>query len=288
VLSLRNVQEANGGNRIVAEVYDPAANRWSPAPAPATLRTATRLPDGRVLVTGTAAQLYDPARNVWAGAAPNADPGAGVATLLRDGRVLLVGEHGAELYTDAPEPRACFAETGRCVAGRFLEYWLHNGGLMRNGFPLSPVRIEVLEDGRAHQVQYFERVRLEYHPDNAAPYDVLLGHFGRRILLATTGRAIEPPAAPDPQVGTPGQAYFAETGHNLGGGFLAYWQANGGLAQFGYPISEVVEQQLEDGKTYRVQYFERARFEYHPENAPPYDVLLGQFGRRLLERLQPR
>jgi hypothetical protein len=31
-----------------------------------------------------------------------------------------------------------------------------------------------------------------------------------------------------------------------------------------------------------VQYFERARFEHHPENAPPYDVLLGQFGRSIL------
>jgi hypothetical protein len=30
-----------------------------------------------------------------------------------------------------------------------------------------------------------------------------------------------------------------------------------------------------------VQYFERARFEYHPENQPPYDVLLGLLGRQL-------
>jgi beta-glucanase (GH16 family) len=29
-----------------------------------------------------------------------------------------------------------------------------------------------------------------------------------------------------------------------------------------------------------VQYFERARFEEHPENPPPYDVELGQLGRR--------
>jgi hypothetical protein len=27
-----------------------------------------------------------------------------------------------------------------------------------------------------------------------------------------------------------------------------------------------------------VQYFERAVFEYHPENAAPYDVLLSQLG----------
>jgi hypothetical protein len=31
-----------------------------------------------------------------------------------------------------------------------------------------------------------------------------------------------------------------------------------------------------------VQYFERARFEHHPENSAPNDVLLGQFGRRIL------
>jgi len=31
-----------------------------------------------------------------------------------------------------------------------------------------------------------------------------------------------------------------------------------------------------------VQYFERARFEYHPEHVAPYDILLGQFGRQIL------
>jgi hypothetical protein len=41
-------------------------------------------------------------------------------------------------------------------------------------------------------------------------------------------------------------------------------------------------ERLEDGNTYLVQYFERARFEYHPESADPhYQVLLGQFGRRI-------
>jgi len=68
----------------------------------------------------------------------------------------------------------------------------------------------------------------------------------------------------------------------LSGSFLNYWQANGGLAQFGYPISEEFSERLEDGKSYVVQYFERARFEHHPENQPPSDLLLGQFGRRIL------
>jgi len=167
--------------------------------------------------------------------------------------------------------RQCFTETNKCIEGRFLTYWQEHGALAINGYPLSDVFTETLEDGKQYQVQYFERVRLEAHPENPAPNDVLLGQFGRRIRPADP--AVEP---------RPGAAFFTQTGHNLEGRFLTYWQANGGLAQFGYPLSEVFRQQLEDGREYDVQYFERARFELHPENAAPYDVLLGQFGRRIL------
>ena len=63
------------------------------------------------------------------------------------------------------------------------------------------------------------------------------------------------------------------------GKFLAYWQSHGGLAQQGYPISEeFLETSALNGLPYTVQYFERAVFEYHPENQPPYNVLLSQLG----------
>jgi hypothetical protein len=72
---------------------------------------------------------------------------------------------------------------------------------------------------------------------------------------------------------------FPETGKTVSGRFLQYWNQNGGLAQQGYPISEeFMEKSDLDGKTYMVQYFERVVFEYHPENEPPYDVLLSQLG----------
>jgi hypothetical protein len=61
------------------------------------------------------------------------------------------------------------------------------------------------------------------------------------------------------------------------GRFLTFWEANGGLAVFGYPLTDLRTTQTEDG-TFLMQYFERARFELHPENAPPYDVLLGRLG----------
>ncbi|HEX5502676.1 MAG TPA: hypothetical protein VFW96_08640 [Thermomicrobiales bacterium] len=187
---------------------------------------------------------------------------------------LPVGVGGAPPVAAAGQ---CFAQTGYCVAGRFLDYWTAHGGLAINGYPLSDEFTETLEDGKPYTVQYFERVRMEYHPENADPqYQVLLGQFGRRILAGVSGA---PTAAATPQAGS---TFFPVTGHNVDARFMAYWNAHGGLAQFGYPLSEAFTQTLEDGKTYMVQYFERARFERHPANQPPYDVELGQFGRRIL------
>jgi hypothetical protein len=73
--------------------------------------------------------------------------------------------------------------------------------------------------------------------------------------------------------------YFPETQHWVSGVFLKYWTEHGGLAQQGYPLTEeFVETSKLDGQPHTVQYFERAVFEHHPENAPPYDVLLAQLG----------
>jgi hypothetical protein len=115
-----------------------------------------------------------------------------------------------------------------------------------------------------------------------------------QVSTYTAGTVVTPSPAPTPAppANNPAQpataildgthSYFAETSHNLGGAFRAYWQANGGLTRFGLPLTEeFTETSPDDGKTYTVQYFERARFEYHPENAPPYDVLLVRLGLRL-------
>jgi hypothetical protein len=71
--------------------------------------------------------------------------------------------------------------------------------------------------------------------------------------------------------------FFHETGHSIGGAFREYWRNNGGLMIFGYPLTDEFE---EDGMT--VQYFERAVFEWHPENDPPYRVLLRRLGAHAL------
>ncbi len=177
--------------------------------------------------------------------------------------------------------RIYFPETGHSLAYGFLEYWRENGGLARFGYPRTEEFTETDPMvGISYTVQYFERARFEYHPEFAdTEFEVLIGHTGRWALAT---RGLDPwDTATGPK---PGAKYFPETDHNLGGTFLRYWDANGGLMTYGYPISEeITEVNPEDGNTYVVQYFERARFEYHPEYAgTKSEVLLGLLGNEIL------
>ncbi|MEO7911126.1 MAG: L,D-transpeptidase, partial [Roseiflexaceae bacterium] len=148
-----------------------------------------------------------------------------------------------------------FSETNHHLSDRagFLNYWRENGGVLIFGYPLSE---EIIEKGRV--VQYFERARFEYHPENfGKDGQIQLALLGREL---TVGRAF-PDATPD--LGT---QYFPETKHTLSGKFLKFWLKRGGLAVFGFPISEPLDEvSPSDGQTRTTQYFERARFEYHPE-----------------------
>ena len=158
--------------------------------------------------------------------------------------------------------RVYFPQTGHSLGGGFLEYWRAHGRLAIYGYPLTEEFAEASpSDGKVYTVQYFERNRFEFHPElRGTPYVVQLGLLGNQY----TARRQFPLSDPVPDSGT--LRYFAQTGHRLGGGFLDLWLTKGGLAQFGYPLSdEFAERSATDGRTYTVQYFERARLEYHPE-----------------------
>jgi hypothetical protein len=53
------------------------------------------------------------------------------------------------------------------------------------------------------------------------------------------------------------------------------------LALFGYPISEARMEVNARGDRVLTQWFERARFEYHPNNPAHDRVLLGRLGAEL-------
>jgi hypothetical protein len=173
-----------------------------------------------------------------------------------------------------------FPETGKTVRATFLKYWTEHGGLAQQGFPISEEMQETsATDGKTYTVQYFERAVFELHPEFAGtPNEVLLSLLGV-FLYKQKYTAVD--GAPGQQPNNEaGSILFPETGKRVGGKFLAYWQTHGGLAQQGLPISdEFTEVSDLDGKPYRVQYFERAVFEIHPEFAgTPNEVLLSQLG----------
>lgn len=155
----------------------------------------------------------------------------------------------------------------------FVPYYIQHDGLRVFGLPLGP-----LQTVNGRQVQWFERTRLEHWPEYAGTeYEVQPGLVG---LEYTDGREFPAQAF---FTNRPGLRYFGETSHGVGGAFLDYYDAHGGLPIFGYPISDEVIEILPETRQYHtVQYFQRGRLELHPEHAGTEDeVQIGLLGRAL-------
>lgn len=164
-----------------------------------------------------------------------------------------------------------FPETGFNVSGEFLEFYDQHGGLAILGYPLTR---EFEENGL--RVQYFQRVRMEKHPENPYPYQVQLGLLGD--LLGYRQAPI--PASEIPPPDHPDKKYFVETGHTVTFSFLKFFLENGGLDVFGYPITEWIIEP--NGRI--VQYFQRGKLEWYPENPPGQRVQLGMLGAIYVEQ----
>jgi hypothetical protein len=162
-------------------------------------------------------------------------------------------------------------QAGLQVASPFVEFYNQRGGERIFGKPISDV---TQENGRT--VQYFERARMELWPElNNPQYTVQLGLLGVEF---TQGMFF-----PNQRffVSQPDQAYTRITEHGVSQRFLQFWQQNGGLDIFGHPISEEIQEMLpSDMKLHTVQYFERARLEYHPDS-PGNEIQIGLLGREI-------
>ena len=188
-----------------------------------------------------------------------------------------------------PPTKVYIPQTGHHLAGAFLDYWRDNGGVTFLGNPIS----EQLDEGGL-TVQYFERARMELRDDA-----IVLGMLGDELAEAhpmqrpqrarlVRGDESDEPIRSNPFARLPfalftvdpdDHQFFAESGHTLRYSFKLAWEKNGGEERYGFPISEeFTEISPIDGKAYTTQYFQRARFEYHPGMINNYSVVLTPLG----------
>jgi hypothetical protein len=159
------------------------------------------------------------------------------------------------------------APTGYSVSGSWLQFLKTHGDTDNLGYPRTPVIADPMAGGQT--VQYFQRLVLEWHPENPPAYQLQ-----RRLLGDLLYPGAESPRAPTdtpprPYVYfpfTPGQitglghfvANRTRTGEHIY--FLDYFVSHGGVDAFGYPKEEPVRR---NGMW--TQRFQAAVFEYHPE-----------------------
>ncbi len=176
--------------------------------------------------------------------------------------VLLVGSLSWRVSMAQLGGEQYFNETGFWVRGEFLIAY-HGTPYSKElyGEPISTF----FESGPNLWVQYFQKARFELHPDKPAGQRVQLTDLGEELYQLGAGTPIEDTST-DCRI-------FPETGYQVCRSFLEYFESRGGVAQFGYPISN---SEILNGIT--VQYFQKARFEFRPEFPSGQRVVLSDLG----------
>ena len=169
-------------------------------------------------------------------------------------------------YLQTSENEHYFPETGHWLEGDFLQaYYSVPDPVKLYGYPITDA-FQNLTTGLT--VQYFEKARFELHPNSR----------DLRVRLTLLGEATYKPGEGQPlpiPENFPACRTFPETGHQVCYAFLDFFEDNGGIAQFGYPISEI-----EIHGDRMVQYFQRACFEWRPDLPDGDRVQLTDLGRK--------
>jgi hypothetical protein len=177
------------------------------------------------------------------------------------------------VYSQAPTGTCeYFAKTGHYVCDEFLSFFNTWGGLDIFGHPITEAYVD---PGLGRWVQYFQNFRMELHRENPIPYKVQLGllidEMGYNYPRADVGQI--------PASNSNIHHYFPETGYVVSYAFLDFFRQKGGLDIFGYPRSQFL---YENGHI--VQYFQRTRMEWHPEDTAGTQMRLSPMGELYVER----
>ena len=173
---------------------------------------------------------------------------------------------GGEAMAQTPDESLYFPETGHIVKGEFLRFYQNTANPeLVYGFPISEQFTS--RDGRL--VQYFQRARLE------------AGASGNsQVQLTSLGQAAYESGGQKLNINNPAACKTFQTGYPVCFAFLDFYEANGGVAQFGNPISP-----FEFHENLIVQYFDKARFEWRADRPEGERVVLTDLGRVYFDRL---
>ncbi|HUZ00356.1 MAG TPA: hypothetical protein VMU89_08390 [Thermomicrobiaceae bacterium] len=208
----------------------------------------------------------------------------------------------SDVLPSAPQPNPAttssdwlyFPETQHYLSFGFKDFWLANGGLPVFGYPMTEEFSELNPDqGKLFTVQYTERQRFEYHPElSGTPYEVELGRLGAEDAAARHLTTTAPFQLLSPTTGSDANCTFFK-GDGLSRllrlpRLLAGARAGSWAGQHGLPAVAGAVRLSDLGGVHGpqtglvTQYFERAVFEYHPNNPDPYKVELRRLGADLL------
>jgi hypothetical protein len=162
-----------------------------------------------------------------------------------------------------------FDETGHVVTGEFLEFYQRvPNPIQLYGYPIT----DAFQDPtRNILVQYFQKARFELDPAGVA---------GNRVKISPLGEYLYTPGPEASLVMNPGACRtFAPDGYRVCYSFLDFYDDNDGRRQFGDPISNA---EVHNDRV--VQYFQNARFEWHPELEKGQWVALAHLGSEYFAR----
>ena len=156
-----------------------------------------------------------------------------------------------------------FAETGHYVKGDFLRFYRSaSNPTLVFGYPITEQFTN--KDGKT--VQYFQRARFE--------------QAGSVVMQTPIGRATYTPGRQLVVNNPLACRQFEVTGYSVCYAFLEFFDQHGGISRFGNPISP-----FEFHNNQIVQYFENARFEWHPGQPEGQRIGLTNLGRIYFDQL---
>jgi hypothetical protein len=160
-----------------------------------------------------------------------------------------------------------FPETGHYIREDFLRFYRSvPDPRLVFGYPIT----EQITSKDGKTVQYFQRARFELRRDLPDP---------QRVQLTPIGQALYQQAEQLRLENISGCELFP-TGYSVCLAFLDFFKANGGVTQFGNPISP-----FEFHENLIVQYFERARFEWRADRPEGQRVVITDLGHRYFDQL---